>query len=65
MSGGLDPVAAALSQVGLPSPVCVQTAVVPLVNPAIPLVADLLGGAAAIPGLGVCGASVDEQDLRP
>ena len=41
--GGLDPVAAALSQVGLSSSVCVQTAVVPLVDPAVPPVANLLG----------------------
>ena len=49
---GLDPVAAALSQVGLPSPVCGQTAIVPLVNPAVPPAADLLGGPVAIPGWG-------------
>ena len=41
--GGLDPVAAALSQVGLPSPVCAQMTIVPLVNPAVPPVANLLG----------------------
>ena len=50
--GGVDPVAAALSQVGLPSSVCAQTAIVPLVHPAVPPAADLLGGAAAIPGWG-------------
>ena len=49
---GLDPVAAAMSQVGLPSPVCGQTAIVPLVNPAVPPAADLLGGPVAIPGWG-------------
>ena len=49
---GLDPVAAALSQVGLPSSVCGQTAIVPLVNPAVPPAADLLGGPVAIPGWG-------------
>ena len=46
---GLDPVVAALSQVG---PVCGQTAIVPLVNPAVPPAADLLGGPVAIPGWG-------------
>ena len=50
--GGIDPVAAALSRVGLPSSECAQTAIVPLVNPAVPPVADLCGGAAAIPGWG-------------
>ena len=49
---GLDPVAAALSQVGLPSPVCGQTAIVPLVNSAVPPAADLFGGPVAIPGWG-------------
>ena len=49
---GLDPVAAAMSQVGLPSSLCGQTATVPLVNPAVPPVADLLGGPVAIPGWG-------------
>ena len=51
---GLDPVAAALSQVGLPSSVCEQTAIVPLVNPAVPPAADLLGGPVAIPVWGRC-----------
>ena len=41
--GGLDLVAAALSQVGLSSSVCAQMTIVPLVNPAVPPVADLLG----------------------
>ena len=50
--GGLDPVAAALSQVGLTSSVCGQTAIVPLVNPAVPPAADLLGGPVAMPGWG-------------
>ena len=41
-----------LSQVGLPSSVCAQTAIVPLVNLAVPPAADFLGGAVAIPGWG-------------
>ena len=60
---GLDPVAAALSQVGIPSSVCGQTDIVPLVNPAVPLAADLLVGAVAIPGWGVGAIPVDKENL--
>ena len=50
--GGPDPVATAMSQVGLPTSVCGQTAICPVVNPAVPPAADLVGGAMALPGWG-------------
>lgn len=59
--GRVDPVVAALSQVGLPSSVHAQTTIVRLVNPAVPPVADLLGGTVAIPRLWVCATLVDEE----
>jgi len=50
--GGPDPVATAMSQVGLPTSVCGQTAIVPVVNPVVAPAADLVGGAMALPGWG-------------
>ena len=45
--GGFDPVPTAMNKVGHG-----QTAIVPVVNPVVPPVADLFGRAAAIPGWG-------------
>ena len=42
----------AMSPVGLPTSVCGQTAIVPVINPALPPAADLVGGAMALSGLG-------------
>ena len=50
--GRPDPVATAMSQVGLPTSVCGQTAIVPVVNSVVPPAADLVGGAMALPGWG-------------
>ena len=50
--GGPDPVATAMSQVGLLTSVCGQKAIVPVVNPVVPPAADLVGGAMALPGWG-------------
>ena len=50
--GGPDPVSTAMSQVGLPTSVCGQTAIVPVINPALPPAADPVGGAMALPEWG-------------
>ena len=50
--GGHDPVATAVSQVELPTSVCGQKAIVPVVNPVVLPAADLVGGAMALPGWG-------------
>ena len=50
--GGPDPVSTAMSQVGLPTSVCGQTAIVSVINPALPPAADPVGGAMALPGWG-------------
>ena len=50
--GGPDPVATAMSQVGLPTSVCGQTTIVPVVNSVVPPVADLVGGAMVLPRWG-------------
>ena len=60
--GGPDPVATAVSQVGLPTSVCGQKAIVPVVNPVVPPVADLVGGAMALPGWGVGATLLGTED---
>ena len=42
-----------MSQVGLPTSVCGQTAIVLVVNPVVPPAADLVGGAMALRGWGL------------
>ena len=42
-----------MSQVGLPTSVCGQTVIVPVVNPVVPPAANLVGGAMALRGWGL------------